>query len=132
MCRGNIGKSNRGFSRTGNVGNHGKATYDVACHFSTHYFVEAGNDFFDPCLMAVYKSIDGPIGHKTRLVLGSPLRKAGTGKALVILNLLPGRSTPGFGEVWEILLPAEWKTVLKREELQALKNDPDVKAAKLL
>jgi len=117
----------------GNVGNHGKPSFDLACHFSTHYFLQTGGKFFDPCLMAVYANAQGPIGHCTNSVGGTQgLRKAGTGNALVLLHLLPGRTVPGFGSVWEILLPAECKTVLTSPELQALKNDPDVKAAKLL
>jgi hypothetical protein len=29
----------------GNVGNHGSTTFDLACHFSTHYFVETGGKY---------------------------------------------------------------------------------------
>jgi hypothetical protein len=60
--------------------------------------------------MAVYSNGEGPIAHKTSLIKNSNnLRKAGSGKSLVILKLLPGRTVHGFGEVWEILLPAECK-----------------------
>jgi hypothetical protein len=64
----------------------------------------------------------------------SNLRKAGTGRALVILKQMLGRTLPGFGTVWEILTPAECKQpgVLSAQDLRALKNDPDVKASKLL
>lgn len=120
---------------TGNVGNHGKTSFNLACHFSTHYFVRAGTTYYDPCLMSVYTSTDGPIGQRTRLVAntgGGGLRKAGTGKALVLLHLLTGRTVPGFGSVWEILTPAECAGVLAPNELQGLKNDPDIKAGKLL
>jgi hypothetical protein len=117
----------------GNVGNHGKNSFELACHFSTHYFVRTGGKYLDPCLMSAYTSTDGPIAHRTKLVVNSVgVRKAGTGAALVILHLLTGRSVPGFGSVWEILLPSECKTTLTAAELAALKNDPDVKAAKLL
>jgi hypothetical protein len=117
----------------GNVGNHGKPTFDLACHFSTHYFLQTGGKFFDPCLMAVYAKEDGPISHRTK-VIGSMegLRKAGTGRALLLLRLLRGRTVPGFGSVWEVLTPAECKTVLSATELQTLKNDQDVKDSKLL
>jgi hypothetical protein len=119
----------------GNVGNYGSNTFDLACHFSTHYFVETDGKFYDPCLMSVYANSDGPIAHKTMLVKNSDkLRKAGKGRSLVILKLLPGRSVPGFGEVWEILTPAECKRtgVLTPKDFQALKMDPDVMAGQLL
>lgn len=119
----------------GNVGNLGATAFNLACHFSTHYFVESGGKFYDACLTAVYNNKDGPIAHRTRLIIGSTnLRKAGTGLALVILKQLMGRTVPGFGTVWEILTPAECKRagVLSAQDLQALKNDPDVKAGKLL
>jgi hypothetical protein len=118
----------------GNVGNFGATTFNLACHFSTHYFVESGGKFYDACLTAVYSNKDGPIAHRTRLVMGSSnLRKAGTGRALVILKQMLGRTLPGFGTVWEILTPAECKQpgVLSAQDLKALKNDPDVKASKL-
>ncbi len=119
----------------GNVGNHGSPNFNLACHFSTHYFVETGGKYYDPCLKAVYASESGPIAHKTSLVKNSNnMRKAGTGRSLIILKLLPGRSLPGFGEVWEILTPAECKAqgVLSAQDLQALKADPDIMAGKLL
>jgi hypothetical protein len=119
----------------GNVGNHGSTTFDLACHFSTHYFVEVGGKFYDPCLMAVYANGEGPIAHKTSLVRNSNnLRMAGKGRSLVILKMLPGRTVPGFGEVWEILVPAECKQkgVLTAQDLQALKSDPDIVAGQLL
>ena len=119
----------------GNVGNHGSATFDLACHFSTHYFVETEGKFYDPCLMAVYAMSDGPIAHKTSLIKNSNnLRKAGKGRSLVILKLLPGRTVPGFGEVWELLVPEECKRkgVLTPQDFQALKSDPDVVAGQLL
>jgi len=119
----------------GNVGNHGENKFDLACHFSTHYFVETGGKYYDACLTAVYGSPDGPIGHRTRLVMGSiNLRKAGTGPSFVVFRQIPGRTVPGFGTVWEILTPAECKKsgVLSATDLQALKNDPDVKVGKLL
>ncbi|HEX9564923.1 MAG TPA: hypothetical protein VF981_13160 [Gemmatimonadaceae bacterium] len=117
----------------GNVGNFGRGTFDVACHFSTHYFVQAEGKYLDPCLMSVYSSVNGPIAHRTRPIQGSAgsLRKAGTGLALVILRLQQ-RQVPGFGSVWEILLPAECKKAVAAKDLQALKNDPDIKAGKLL
>jgi hypothetical protein len=118
----------------GNVGNHGKATFDLACHFSTHYFVSTGGKHYDPCLMSVYTTQDGPIGHRTKLVQNSEgaLRKAGSGKSLLILNLLRGRAVPGFGSVWELLVPSECKSALPGNLFAALKNDPDVKSAGLL
>jgi len=118
----------------GNVGNHGRTTFDLACHFSTHYFVSTGGKHYDPCLMAVYTTRDGPIAHRTRLIQGSEgaLRKAGAGRSLLILNLLRGRSVPGFGSVWELLAPSECKAALPRNLLDSLKNDPDVKSAALL
>ena len=118
----------------GNVGNHGKPSFDLACHFSTHYFVRSGTKFYDPCLMAVYTHERGPIAHTTKVVAGSAgaLRKAGTGRSLIVLHLLQGRTVPGFGSVWEILLPAECRKALSANELAGLKNDPEVKAAKLL
>ena len=119
----------------GNVGNRGSPTFEAACHFSSHYFVETGGKYYDPCLMAVYTSPSGPIAHKTSLVKNSNnLRKVGTGKSLYILRILPGRSVPGFGEVWEILTIAECKgrSVLSAQDLQALKVDPEIMAAKLL
>ncbi len=120
----------------GNLGNYGKQTFDLGCHFSSHYFVKVANKFYDPCLMAVYTTLEGPIAHKTRPVQGTypPLRKAGTGKALIILSIVPGRTLPGFGEVWQILLPAECKRkgVLTPDNLKKLKRDPDVVSSKLL
>ncbi|MGD0632093.1 MAG: hypothetical protein ABR987_22405 [Terracidiphilus sp.] len=119
----------------GKVGNHGSTQFDLACYFSAHYFVETGGRFYDPCLMSVYDTSEGPIAHKTRLVIGSDdLRKAGTGKAMVFLRVLPGRTVPGFGEVREILVPAECKVkgLLSPKDYQAFKTDPDVIAAKLL
>jgi hypothetical protein len=117
----------------GNVGNHGKMTFDLACHFSTHYFVSTGGKHYDPCLMAVYTSQDGPIAHRTKVIKDTEgaLRKAGTGRSLLILNLLRGRAVPGFGSVWEILLPSECKAVLPRNQFESLKNDQDVKNARL-
>jgi hypothetical protein len=97
--------------------------------------VETDGKFYDPCLMAVYANSKGPIAHKTSLIRNSNnLRKDGKGRSLVILKLLPGRSVPGFGEVWEILLPAECKRagVLTAQDFQALKTDPDVMAGQLL
>lgn len=118
----------------GNVGNHGSMTFDLACHFSTHYFVETDGKFYDPCLMAVYATSDGPVAHKTSLIKNSNMRKAGKGRSLLILKLLPGRIVPGFGEVWEILVPEECKRkgVLTAQEFQAVKSDPDVVAGQLL
>jgi hypothetical protein len=60
------------------------------------------------------------------------MRKAGTGKAMIFLRLLPGKSVPGFGSVWEILLPSEVPGVVTKQELISLKNDPDVKTYKVL
>jgi len=118
---------------TGNVGNHGRGTFNAGCHFSTHYFLSTGGKFYDPCLMAVYSSLSGPIGERTRQIPnGQGLRKAGQGRALVIFHLLAGRTVPGFGSVWEILKLEECKAALTAAELQTVKNDPDVKAAKVL
>lgn len=121
---------------TGNLGNYGQHTFNLGCHFSTHYFVKESAKFYDPCLMAVYTTLEGPVAYKTRPVQGTfpPMRKAGTGKALIILQLVQGKTLPGFGEAWQILLPAECKAkgVLTPANLKALKNDPDVKFSKLL
>lgn len=115
----------------GNVGNHGSQNHDLACHFSTHYFLSTGGKYYDPCLMAVYTSNKGPVACETRSVAGPPgLRKAGSGNALVFLHLLAGKSVPGFGSVWEILKPQECKKALSTAEYNALKNDMDFKAFK--
>jgi hypothetical protein len=117
----------------GNVGNFGSGTYNLACHFSTHYFVQAEGRYLDPCLMAAYSSNDGPIAHRTKPIQGvaGALRKSGTGRTMVILRLVQ-RAVPGFGSVWEILTPAECKKALSSKDLDALRNDTDIKAGKLL
>lgn len=118
----------------GNVGDHGKPTFDVATRFNEHYFCETGGRFYDPCLMAVYQSKEGPVGQRLKPINGGAgeLYKAGTGKALVILHLLRNRPVPGFDSVWEILLPAECKKVLDQRNLQAVKDDLDVKVSGLI
>lgn len=119
----------------GNVGNFRSTTYTLACHFSTHYFIKVADRYYDPCLTAVYTTDKGPVLHETRPInnLGGTLmmRKAGAGRALILLRLLRGATVPGFGSVWEILTPADCKTALSAIELTALKKDPDVLAAKL-
>lgn len=117
----------------GNLGNHGSQNFGLGCHFSTHYFLSTGGKFYDPCLMAVYSGERQPIGETTKLVTGCPggLRSAGTGKDLIILHLLAGRSLPGFGSVWEILTPKECKTALAKNELAWVMNDFTVKASKV-
>lgn len=118
----------------GNVGNHGKPTFDVATRFNEHYFLETGGRYYDPCMMAVYQSKDGCVGQRVRAIGGGAgeLYKAGIGKALVILHLLRNCPVPGFDSVWEILLPTECKTVLDQRNFQAVKDDLEVKTAKLL
>lgn len=121
----------------GNVGDYGSAIFDAACHFSSHYFLETGGKYYDPCLMATYSNSNGPIGHKTSLVLNSGpdwLRKVGSGRSFYILKLVPAKTVPGFGEVWHMLTPAECKIagVLTAKQMQAVKADPDVMAGKLL
>ena len=118
----------------GNVGNHGSPSFDLSCLFSTHYFVETGGKFYDACLTAVYTHRDGPIAHRTPLIIGSNhLRKAGKGRSLVVFKQITGRTVPGFGSVWEILTLDECKRpgVLSPKDFQAVKNDPDVKASRL-
>lgn len=115
----------------GIVGNRGAMTYDLACHFSTHYFLKTGDRFYDACLTAVYTSIEGPIAHRTRVIAGVNMRKAGTGKALIFIRHIPGKTVAGFQSVYELLTPAECKTALPPIEFTALKKDPDVMAAKL-
>lgn len=116
----------------GNVGNHGGHSFDLACHFSSHFFLSTGGKFYDPCLVSVYTSDKGPVAHNTRLLAGQGLRKAGLGTALIIVHLLAGRSVPGFGSVWEIVTPQECKKALTAAEFNFVKNDPDVKLGKLL
>ena len=120
----------------GNLGNYGQHTFNLGCHFSSHYFVQVSGKFYDPCLVAVYSTLAGPIAHKTRPVQKTtpPMRKAGTGRALIILQLMAGKSLPGFGEGWQILLPAECKKkgVLTIANLKALKEDPDIKGSRLI
>jgi hypothetical protein len=116
----------------GNVRNFGGPNFEVSTHFSAHYFLETGGKFYDPCLMSVYSQDREPVEQVTKLVMKTSLRKAGTGRAIVIFRRVPGASVPGFGECWEILLPAEWKRALTADEVTALKTDPDVVAAKLL
>ena len=121
----------------GNVGNRGATTFNLCCHFSTHYFMKVGAKFYNPCLTAVYTDIDGPVAHKTRVIQGVNMRKAGTtgksgwGKAIIFIRVIPGKTVPGFQSVYEILTPAECKTALSPLEFAALKKDPDVMAAKL-
>lgn len=115
----------------GNVGNHGSHTYDLACHFSTHYFVSTGGKYYDPCLMSVYTSEKGPVAHETRIVGGQAgLRKAGLGSTLILLHLLAGKSVTGFGSVWEIVKPEECRKALSTAEYNFVKNDMDFKASK--
>ncbi|VAW76496.1 hypothetical protein MNBD_GAMMA15-1622 [hydrothermal vent metagenome] len=122
----------------GNVGNQGKQTFDLACHFSAHYFVQVAGKFYDPCLMAVYTSLEGPIAHRTSMIKGTYpyVRMAGDGKALVLLQHLPGKAVSGFQSVWRILLPKDLKKkgaeLVSKDNLKLIKKNQRVKNSRLL
>ena len=78
----------------GNVGNRGATTYDLACHFSTHYFLKTNGKYYDACLTSTYAREDEPILQRTRGITGVNMRKAGTGKALIFIRHLAGENRP--------------------------------------
>lgn len=113
----------------GNLGNRGSATFNLGCHFSSHFFLESGGKFYDACLSTTYASATGPIFHKTRQVgtlteTVPGLRFAGVGKSTIVLRLIPGRAVPGFGSVWEILTLDETKRLLNGTDLKRFKATP--------
>jgi len=119
----------------GNVGNYGKETFNLACLFTSHYFVQVAGKFYDPCLMAVYTSLEEPIAHRARSIIGTKnphIRVVGTGKALVLLKPVL-KAVPGFGSVWLILLPKDVKKngveMVGKDNLKLIKKDPRVAAA---
>jgi hypothetical protein len=122
---------------SGNIGNPSSGVFNLGCHFSTHYFVKSEGKYYDPCLSSIYSSATEPILINTSLITGFPggsLRFGGTGKAIVILRLIPGRSVPGFGSTWELfsLFKDNIAKKLTSKEYAAVKLNPVIKAAGVL
>ncbi|TDU28662.1 hypothetical protein DFR24_3037 [Panacagrimonas perspica] len=121
---------------TGNLFDETGAGNALACHFSTHYFIKCNGKWYDPCLTAQYFTREGPVQAYTEKVGPTSansiasLRKAGTGPALMVFKLEPGRSVPGFGSVWKLIRKNELKAAVTQLDLVKAKADPDLKAAK--
>lgn len=116
----------------GNLGNRGSGTFNLGCHFSSHYFLACGGKYYDACLSTTYKSDQEPIFQKT-LRVGTltesvaGVRYAGIGRAAIILRVIPGKVLPGFGSVWEILKLDEVKKVFSGQDLKRVQATPALK-----
>ena len=122
---------------TGNVFDETGMGASLACHFSTHYFLKLGIKWYDPCMTSQYVTREGPVHAYTKNVGLPPqntigtLKKAGSGTSLMLFQLQPGRSVPGFGSVWKIVKLKDLKTLLSKGEYDKAKLDPDLKTAGL-
>jgi len=114
----------------GNVGNLGSATFNLACFFTTHYFLKCGPKYYDACLSTTYNGEQEPIFQKTKIV-GTAyktlpnVRWGGAGRAAIILRSKQ-QAVPGFGSVWEIIKLDEVKRAFSREELTVIRSTPDL------
>ncbi len=121
----------------GNVGNHGAKSpqqFGVATYFPEHYFVKVGSKYYDPCLMATYMTLDGPIlQHTKNISLGPrnpPLMKVGSGRQLMFLQYQQTSPLPGFSGRYFLLTPKECKGLLDADGVAMLKKDQDVMAGR--
>jgi hypothetical protein len=118
----------------GNIGNKGAkldSEFGVATFFPNHYLAKVENKFYDPCLMATYISPSGPIWvHAKDISFGRKnpggIKKVGQGAQLKFL-VLEQKPVPGFSTRMHLLLPKELKSILDKDGVEILKNDPDVK-----
>jgi hypothetical protein len=113
----------------GNVGYLKSSVFNLGCYFPEHYFLQIGQTYYDPCLMAVYPTDKGPAACFGRNV--GELIQLGTGKDIRFLRRLKGKTLPGFESVYELLAPHQCKDALPPLVFETLKKDAQVAAAKL-
>lgn len=117
---------------SGNICLVGSMLFNMGCHFSTHYFINACGKYYDACLQAMYQTLEEPIRIKTKPVMlglrvgGGP----GTGSPCFVIRSVP-KPVPGFGSYWEFIMFQDLAKKLTKEQLAAAKKNDVLKRAGL-